>query len=138
MVLVRHFLIRLKKISLFNYFLLILTIFTFFYANNYIKRLNYSSKYKVDSKNIQGYIKDKKRSEDKITYYIDDLILYDYKMDIEYEIGDYVLIKGKIKIPDKNTLPNLFNYKLYLYSLNIHYIVSIEDIKRIYAYIYLR
>ena len=127
----RHFLIRLKKISLFNYFLLILTIFTFFYANNYIKRLNYSSKYKVDSKNIQGYIKDKKRSEDKITYYIDDLILYDYKMDIEYEIGDYVLIKGKIKIPDKNTLPNLFNYKLYLYSLNIHYIVSIEDIKRI-------
>jgi len=124
-------LIKLKKISLFNFLLFVFTIFTFFYVKNYIENEKYYSKYNLKNSVFKGYIKNKKVYENKIVYYIDDLIINDYNMKNEYEIGDYVKIKGDIKRPDKNTIPYTFNYQNYLYSLNIHYIVNLKSIEKI-------
>ena len=55
-------------------------------------------------------------------------ILITYKGIIDYKIGDTIEIKGKVEIPENNTLPNLFNYKKYLKSKKINYIIQVQTI----------
>lgn len=49
----------------------------------------------------------------------------------QYKLGDKMLINGSLSIPSKNTNPNLFNYKKYLYNEGIHYILNIKEYKKI-------
>lgn len=48
-----------------------------------------------------------------------DLIKYS-----KYKYGDVIKVKGKISIPQKLNNPGEFNYKLYLYSNNIHGLIN--------------
>lgn len=46
---------------------------------------------------------------------------------LDFNYGDVVKVKGKIKIPKKLNNPGEFNYKLYLYSNNIHGLINTYD-----------
>ena len=54
-----------------------------------------------------------------------------YYDDFPYQLGDYVVVKGNLNAPSNNTVPNLFNYKKYLYNQNVFYILKIEEIRLI-------
>lgn len=44
-------------------------------------------------------------------------------------IGNSVIVKGKLVSPKNNTVPYLFNYKKYLYNKRVYYILKIDSIK---------
>ncbi|MCM1371263.1 MAG: DNA internalization-related competence protein ComEC/Rec2 [Clostridium sp.] len=54
-----------------------------------------------------------------VKYYVNES---DYENIISLKVGDIIKVSGEISIPNKNTNFNLFNYKNYLLSKNIHYI----------------
>ena len=130
------FLIKLKKIlqSKYLYILLIwLTIITCFAVLKYD-----SEKINKDktSKFLKGIITDIKRKEYYNTLEIkgkEKILVYDYKLNKEYNIGDTVLIEGEFKKVRNNTNFYLFNYKNYLKSRYIYYTVNLDSIKIIKA-----
>ena len=58
-------------------------------------------------------------------------ILVTYKGKNTYKLGDIIKIEGKVEEPNNNTFPNLFNYKKYLKSKKINYIIKANNIKLI-------
>lgn len=44
-------------------------------------------------------------------------------------IGNSVIVKGKLVSPKNNTVPYLFNYKKYLYNKRVYYTLKIDSIK---------
>lgn len=58
-------------------------------------------------------------------------ILVTYKGKNTYKLGDIIKIEGKVEEPNNNTFPNLFNYKRYLKSKKINYIIKAQNIKLI-------
>lgn len=44
-------------------------------------------------------------------------------------IGNRVIVKGKLVSPKNNTVPYLFNYKKYLYNKRVYYTLKIDNIK---------
>lgn len=44
-------------------------------------------------------------------------------------IGNRVIVKGKLVSPKNNTVPYLFNYKNYLYNKRVYYTLKIDSIK---------
>jgi len=107
----------------------------------------FSSKYVLDdyTKEYTVFIQSlKSKSNTKVSYNVkllgtqDKFILniYDNSYDkiqtdltkySEYKYGDAVKVKGKISIPQKLNNPGEFNYKLYLYSNNIHGLINTYD-----------
>ncbi len=71
-------------------------------------------------------------SEEKLVgmYYIKTL---DEKKMLEkdFKLGDTVKINGTLNKPKNNTIPNLFNYKNYLYNNGIFWTVNIDNIEKI-------
>ena len=123
----KHFIIKLKKILKCNIAYIVLFIcltYTFIYVkNNFIR-----TKYSTNSNELSGVIKKIKYKEKYTELYIDDLIINYYGKN-NYYIGDIVYIEGTFNIPNENTNFNLFNYKNYLYSNDIHYIVNANKIE---------
>lgn len=85
-------------------------------------------KYKIDG-NVLSLILDGKEKL-KATYYI--------KTEKELEelvknikLGNVIEVRGELKQPLKNTIPNTFNYKEYLRSESIFYTLSIKKIIKI-------
>ena len=68
---------------------------------------------------IEGIIYKKKQTNKKITLYIKakEKIIVNYYTEekINVSLGDRIKVSGYLKIPNENTIPNLFNYKKYLY-----------------------
>ena len=123
------YIIKLKNILKSNYIYVILLI-SIFYSYIYTNNKYIRSKYSISSTNIKGTIKDIKYKDTYIEIYIDDLIINYYGKE-KYYIGDKVYIEGIFNIPNEKSNTYLFNYKKYLYSKKIHYIVKIKDIKKI-------
>lgn len=48
-----------------------------------------------------------------------------------YQLGDIILIEGVLGEPKNNTVPNIFNYKKYLYREGIFYILEIENYDKV-------
>ena len=46
-------------------------------------------------------------------------------------MGDKIEVTGSLKLPSNNTIPNLFNYKKYLYNNNIFFIMNAQEIRKI-------
>lgn len=46
-----------------------------------------------------------------------------------FHLGDNVLLQGTLTLPNKNTVPNLFNYRNYLKTRGQYYVVEIESIE---------
>ena len=122
---------KLKIISLSNKLIYILLVMSILIT---IITINIPIKYNKKQIVLKGYVINKKVTNDKITIYLKskEKILVNYYCkdkidDIMY--GDYIKIKGKINIPNNNSNFNLFNYRKYLLSQKIKYIVSCNELK---------
>lgn len=125
---------KLKIVLQSKIFLLTIFIFCIIYCFICIKFNCFNSKYNVNTKNVQGIVKNIKKDNDKINIYIDDLLIYiDNYENFDISIGDYVKVYGNFKVPESENNFYSFNYKNYLYSKKIHYIVYASSIDKIYT-----
>ena len=93
--------------------------------------------YKENDSTFEGNILSIKKYDTKTTLIIKEknktekiLVNYYEKID-KINLGDKVKIKGTLKLPSKNTVPNLFNYRTYLNNNNIYYILTASKITKI-------
>ena len=80
---------------------------------------------------VIGKITNIKEKEEYTELELKQKILVTYKGKITYKLGDIIKIEGKVEEPNNNTFPNLFNYKKYLKSKKINYIIKANNIKLI-------
>ena len=131
MALAKLLLIKLKTNLFYKILIIITIIYTFYITNN----LLYKTHYQEGNITLTGYITDINYKEDKIdlvikakenisvSYYTDEII--------KFNLGDYVLVSGELTIPYDNTVFNLFNYRKYLLSNKIYFILNADSIKKI-------
>ena len=132
----RHFLIKLRKILLYDSLYLILLLFSIIYIVVYINLYKNESKYSTNCTKFNLKIKDYKIDGDKLSIdFFDEIIgVYYFKNILEkesfnYSINDELSITGSLKVPSNNTIPNTFNYKKYLQHNKKNYILNIDSIK---------
>lgn len=121
---------RLKTLLQQNSFYFILLILTTLYLCINLFLIPNESKYQIDESEFILTIENIRYKEDKVTIEFsgqENLISY-YKDDFPYSLGDKVKVIGTLKEANNNTIPNLFNYKKYLYNNDIHYILDINEI----------
>lgn len=137
----KKFLKKLRIILQSKYLYIILIFFTLIYV--IYKNLNDpGSKYNASEQKIEGIINYLKIDGNKlnielnakekilISYYIkDEKELEDIKNN--YQLGDKLVVTGNLTIPSKNTVFNLFNYRLYLKSKKIYWVYRATSIKKI-------
>jgi len=125
---------RLKYILKNRYLFKILALFIIFFSILYINFNTSKSIYNADENSFIGTVYKKKINNEKTTLYIknkEKLIINYYKESLEnINLGDIVLVKGTLKEPSNNTIPNLFNYKKYLYNNDIYYTVTATSINK--------
>ncbi len=115
---------KLKIILLFS--TLIITFIYVYYKNN-----NIVSLYDENVTSIEGIVTDINYFDDKISFIVKDkenILVNDYNLISNIKLGDYILAEGIMKKPKTNTNFNLFNYKNYLLSKNIHYTFTLDKI----------
>ena len=132
----RHFLIKLRKILLYDSLYLVLLFFSIIYILVYINLYKNESKYSTNCTKFNLKIKDYKIDGDKLSIdFFDEVIgVYYFKSLLEkesfnYSINDELSITGSLKVPSNNTIPNTFNYKKYLQHNKKNYILNIDSIK---------
>lgn len=95
----------------------------------------YKTKYSSDMEYVNGIIKKIKISGNKIQFYIDDLLITYFCNDpnelTKYQIGDRIQVKGTFSIPREEENFYLFNYRNYLLSQKVHYIVEADVVNKI-------
>lgn len=126
-----------KYLIAISVFILIILLKGYLFQAKYVSD-NYLKEYTLFIQNLNS------KSDTKISYNVklletqDKFILNIYSnsytntgMDLSkysnYKYGDVIKIKGKISIPKKLNNPGEFNYKLYLYSNNIHGLINTYD-----------
>ena len=111
---------KLKTILKYKYLILIFIVIISLIEINVF---DYKSKYNGNEKYITGYIIEKKYNDNKTTLVLNgkEKILVTLLGNYKYNYHDYVLIKGKMSIPNNNTIFNIFNYKRYLKGKRINY-----------------
>ena len=129
---------RLRIILQHEFFIKIIAIITIIYSLIVTNFFSFKSIYNIDETNFIGIITKIEFNEDKIiinikakeklivNYYTDNPNDYNY-----LSLGDTIEVKGKLKIPSNNTVPNTFNYKKYLYNNKIYYTVTASNINKI-------
>ncbi len=125
---------QLKTLLQSKLFYIILFLFIFIYVIINVYVITYHSKYDLNTTSINGYVKNIKKSDKKISLTIsgkEDIICNYYLKDKDINtnniIGSKIKLTGKIKEVKNNTVPNNFNYKKYLYNKKIFYTFTIED-----------
>ena len=130
-----HYTKRLRYILQHRYYLKIITITTFLCIYVFTLTFDKQSKYSIEDKSITGIVYKKKETKDKLTLYIkakENIIINYYENEIkDISLGDTIKIEGIMKIPSNNTIPNLFNYKKYLYYNDIFYTMTATRIEKI-------
>ena len=109
----------MKRLKLILFFSLIISL---------IYHFNYKSIYKGKSIIIGTVISIKDNS---FIIKNKEKILVKYNDNLNIKIGDILKIEGTSKLPNKNTIFNLFNYRKYLLSKNIYYIFNAKKITKI-------
>lgn len=123
----RHYLKRLKNILLCsNIFLLALLIIRIYF---FIPKSVYNGYENVFYGKVLSI--DQNNKNTKIIIFSKEKLVVNYSKieslhNLEY--GDYVLIVGKLKKPNVNTTPNLFNYRKYLLGNKIFWIVDADKV----------
>ena len=118
------------KIKLLSKIILVIAIFyTFIITNNLIHKTNYNE----GDITLIGKIINITYGDDKTDLIIKakEKIKVTYYGSIDYELGDYIKINGTLNIPYDNTVFNLFNYRKYLLSNKIHYVLYADNIVKI-------
>lgn len=129
--------LRLKTILQYNYIYIILFILVIIIS---LVRVNIDDKsifnlndkkftgtlleYKIDGDKLSFIIKNKEKL--KCTYYISSEEEKNYLSNLD--LGITLSLEGTLKVPSNNTIPNTFNYKKYLNSLDIFYTLSVEKL----------
>jgi len=101
---------------------------------------NYKSNFESSKTDFEGILTEYKIDGNSLTMTIDceELLIGKYYFKTQEEMNNYqnalelgikLKLKGTLKEPKNNTVPNLFNYKKYLYNKKIYYILNIENIK---------
>lgn len=80
---------------------------------------------KIDGDKLNFILKAKEKLQG--VYYISSLEEKE-KLQNDLKLGMKIKIKGTLKKPDNNTIPNTFNYKKYLASKKIYWIINVSDI----------
>jgi competence protein ComEC len=115
---------KLKIILLFSYiFIIILSCY----------RLNKTSNITLPKESYTGLVIEIKEKDNYIAYTIkgkNKIIAYDYKKKYKnISLGQTITVYGNFKEPESNRNFYLFNYKKYLKSKNISFLVTIKNIK---------
>ncbi len=118
-----------KNSKIILLFSIIVSIYAFYIVNNNV----INSKYSVNSNTIKGYITNIKKDSNKVTITLKnkEKVLVNYYEDIDLKNGDYIEVEGTFKKPSNNTIFSLFNYREYLLSQKIYWIVTASDITKI-------
>ena len=121
---------KLKNILQCNYIFHILLVLSLIYSFIFINFIIVKSEYKDGDKNLYGTVIDYKKSKDKTTIWLKgkEKVLVNYYSDINVSYGDYIYVYGVFKKPKENGNFNLFNYKRYLLSNKINYVVTASNI----------
>lgn len=124
---------KLKIILQYKYLLFLLIILLSLFRAN----IKLVSKYNINDNYFIGTIIDYNLNDTYITFNIKAkekircIYYINNKETISLKYGDKVYLKGTLKEPSNNTIPNTFNYKNYLNNNNIKYILEIENIEKI-------
>ena len=121
---------KLKNILQCNYIFYILLVLSLIDSFIFINFIIVKSEYKDSDKNLYGTVIDYKKSKDKTTIWVKgkEKVLVNYYSDINVSYGDYIYVYGVFKKPKENGNFNLFNYKRYLLSNKINYVVTASKI----------
>ena len=88
----------------------------------------------IDNAYINGIVLEKKIYDNRISYVVKEkekILVNCYECNVEAFVGDKIKAKGTYKLPNKNTVFHLFNYKNYLKSKKINYIFNVEEMEAI-------
>ena len=117
-----------KKLLLFPIGLALGFILSFYNLKQY-KLIDYPDK------TLEITILEKRKVNDRYRYFVrarghniteKSLVFTEY----DFDIGDIYLIEGEVSLANKNTNPNLFNYRNYLISKGIASNIKLESIKK--------
>ena len=123
---------RLKYILQHRYYIWIITIIFLLIIVLFINFYKRKSVYKIDDTEFVGVVYKIKETKNNRKIYIkakEKIIIDDKVKNININIGDKIKVKGDLNEPSNNTVPNLFNYKNYLYNEEIFFIVKAENIE---------
>lgn len=142
---------KLKTILQSNFFYYILVFISLFYCFMYNINIKKTSVLDINQNKFNLVVTNKKIDGNKISlelkgkeklvgsYYAKTESELDYlKNNIKF--GSTISLEGSLEKPKENTIPNLFNYKKYLYNKNIYYFIDIKeinDIKESNNYLYI-
>ena len=120
----------LKNILKYKYIIfIIILIYSFLFSNN-----RFNSKYNINDGVFSGTIYSYEYKDNYLTFILkskEKIKCNYYSNDLKLEYGDKVEIKGDLKTPYNNTIPNILNYKNYLNNNGIYYILEVKTIKKI-------
>ena len=118
----------LKYILQHRYYVKVIAIILVIIILTFTRIYNKKSIYSGIETKIEGIVYKKKITNDKITIYIKGkeklVVNYYTKEKQNISLGDTIKVTGTLKVPSNNTIPNLFNYKKYLYYNDIHYTIT--------------
>ena len=125
---------RLRYILQSDYLFKLLAIFVLILVIIYTK-IDIKKSIYTDETEFIGIVYRIKNKESKTIIYLkskEKLVINDCDdLTKDISLGDKILVSGQLKVPDNNTIPNLFNYKKYLYQNGIFYVVNAKKIKKI-------
>lgn len=134
----QRYLSKLKNLSIFKWCLII--IFLSGYVIFFTRIKEYKSKFDLSTTIIKGKVSFWKVDGYKLTIELVSkekiIVNYYFKTEREKEktiknlkIKDVISVKGKIKKPNNNTIPNTFSYQKYLYNKRIYYVFEAVELK---------
>lgn len=128
----------LKTILQYNKLFIVFFIFLCIYILLFTKIIKYESKLDIRKNVFEGVITSIKFEGDRLVldvkgeerlianYYVKSKEEKNTILDVIHH-GDKIMLKGTLKVPFNNTIPNNFNYKKYLYNKKIYYTLSVDS-----------
>lgn len=128
----------LKIILQYNKLFIVFFIFLCIYILLFTKIIKYESKLDIRKNVFEGVITSIKFEGDRLVldvkgeerlianYYVKSKEEKNTILDVIHH-GDKIMLKGTLKVPFNNTIPNNFNYKKYLYNKKIYYTLSVDS-----------
>lgn len=127
--------LHLKKLKITLLFKILIGIFLILYCLYFFKNKDNLSRYNSDETLFYGYVTKIEVKDNKLTVILKgkEKLLVNYYFDGEpdLKIGDYVLVQGKLTIPNERRNFHLFDYKNYLLAQKIYYILKADNITKI-------
>ena len=128
----------LKTILQYNKLFILISLFLCMYVFFFTKIIKYESKLDENKNVFEGVITSIKFEGDRLVldvkgeerlianYYVKSKEEKNTILDVIHH-GDKIMLKGTLKVPFNNTIPNNFNYKKYLYNKKIYYTLSVDS-----------